>query len=183
MNLLSTINSRRNVGRPCFKILGYIIGSLQVNVPDETFSCHIRDIGSQSETTTSLSLQAVWTTRLEFNKACRRGYIELKCWVGMTVYSHVFCLTRYSDYEAKIFRRCSCTSQLDLCPRNSGFQQNPNPWWLKNVKSTSKIDLKKKKKAILKLDFQKRKQLHFTEENYLNYTKKTQFCMWQLQFS
>ena len=46
------MNSRRNAGRPCFKILGYIIGSLKVNVPAETFSCHIRDIGSQSETTT-----------------------------------------------------------------------------------------------------------------------------------
>ena len=28
--------------------------------------------------------------------------------------------------------------------------------------------------AILKFDFQKRKQLHFSEENYLNYTKKDQ---------
>ena len=36
--------------------------------------------------------------------------------------------------------------------------------------------------AILKFDFQKRKQLHFSEENYLNYTKKTQFCMWHLHF-
>ena len=27
--------------------------------------------------------------------------------------------------------------------------------------------------AILKFDFQKRKQLHFSEVNYLNYTKKT----------
>ena len=26
--------------------------------------------------------------------------------------------------------------------------------------------------AILKLDFQKRKQLHFSEENYLNFTNK-----------
>ena len=33
--------------------------------------------------------------------------------------------------------------------------------------------------AILKFDFQKRKQLRFSEVNYLNYTKKTQFCMWQ----
>ena len=49
------MNSRHNAGRPCFKILGYIIGSLKVNVPAETFSCHIRDIGSQSETTTLLS--------------------------------------------------------------------------------------------------------------------------------
>ena len=35
--------------------------------------------------------------------------------------------------------------------------------------------------AILKFDFQKRKQLRFSEVNYLNYTKKTKFCMWQLQ--
>ena len=35
--------------------------------------------------------------------------------------------------------------------------------------------------AILKFDFQKREQLCFSEVNYLNYTKKTQFCMWQLQ--
>ena len=37
--------------------------------------------------------------------------------------------------------------------------------------------------AILKFDFQKRKQLRFSEVNYLNFTKKTnkqtnkQFCM------
>ena len=31
--------------------------------------------------------------------------------------------------------------------------------------------------------FSKMKNLHFWEENYLNYTKKTQFCMWQLLFS
>ena len=37
--------------------------------------------------------------------------------------------------------------------------------------------------AILKLDFQKRKQLHFSEENYLNYTKKTQFCIMTITFS
>ena len=36
--------------------------------------------------------------------------------------------------------------------------------------------------AILKFDFQKREQLRFSEVDYLNYTKKTQFCMWQLQF-
>ena len=30
--------------------------------------------------------------------------------------------------------------------------------------------------AILKFDFQNRKQLRFSEVNYLNYTKKTQFC-------
>ena len=36
--------------------------------------------------------------------------------------------------------------------------------------------------AILKFDFQKRKQLRFSEVNYLSYTKKTQFYMWQLQF-
>ena len=31
--------------------------------------------------------------------------------------------------------------------------------------------------AILKFDFQKGEQLRFSEVNYLNYTKKTQFCM------
>ena len=36
--------------------------------------------------------------------------------------------------------------------------------------------------AILKFDFQKREQLRFSEVNYLNYTKTTQFCMWQLHF-
>ena len=36
--------------------------------------------------------------------------------------------------------------------------------------------------AILKFDFQKREQLRFSEVNYLNYTKKTQFCTWQLYF-
>ena len=30
--------------------------------------------------------------------------------------------------------------------------------------------------AILKFDFQKREQLRFSEVNYLNYTKKTQFA-------
>ena len=34
--------------------------------------------------------------------------------------------------------------------------------------------------AILKFDFQKREQLRFSEVNYLNYTKKTQFCMWHV---
>ena len=39
--------------------------------------------------------------------------------------------------------------------------------------------------AISKFDFQKRKQLglRFSEVNYLNYTKKTQFCMWQIYIS
>ena len=38
--------------------------------------------------------------------------------------------------------------------------------------------------AIVKFDFQKKKknQLGFSEVNYLNYTKKTKFCMWQLHF-
>ena len=31
--------------------------------------------------------------------------------------------------------------------------------------------------AILKYDFQKRKQLNFSEENYLNYTKNTKFYL------
>ena len=36
--------------------------------------------------------------------------------------------------------------------------------------------------AILKFDFQKRKQLRFSEVNYLSYTKKTKFGMWKLHF-
>ena len=36
--------------------------------------------------------------------------------------------------------------------------------------------------CILKFDFQKREKLRFSEANYLNCTKKTQFCMWQLHF-
>ena len=37
--------------------------------------------------------------------------------------------------------------------------------------------------AILKFDFQKRKQLHFLAENYLNYTKETQFYKMTITFS
>ena len=36
--------------------------------------------------------------------------------------------------------------------------------------------------AIFNFDFQKRKLVHFSEVNYVNYTKKTTFCMWQLDF-
>ena len=36
--------------------------------------------------------------------------------------------------------------------------------------------------AIVKFDFQKRQLLRFSAVNYLNYTKKTQFWMWQLHF-
>ena len=36
--------------------------------------------------------------------------------------------------------------------------------------------------AILKSDFQKREQLRLSEVNYVDYTKKTQFCMLQLHF-
>ena len=45
-----------------------------------------------------------------------------------------------------------------------------------------KFDFKKKKKKKKKKK-EKRKQLRFSEVNYLNYTKKTQFCMWQLHFT
>ena len=37
--------------------------------------------------------------------------------------------------------------------------------------------------AILKFDFFKKENNYvFSEVNYLKYTKKTQFCMWQLHF-
>ena len=60
------------------------------------------------------------------------------------------------------------------------------PWWLKNVKSRLKITppfFFFQMGAILKFDFQKRKQFHFSEENYLNYTKKTKFCLMTITFS
>ena len=37
--------------------------------------------------------------------------------------------------------------------------------------------------AILKFDFQKRKQLYFSEENYLNYTKKDTVLHVSITFS
>ena len=37
--------------------------------------------------------------------------------------------------------------------------------------------------TILKFDFQKREQLHFSEVNYLNYTKITQFLHMATTFS
>ena len=49
------------------------------------------------------------------------------------------------------------------------------PWWLKNVKSRSKYTFSWMS-AILKSDFQKRKQVHFSEENDLNYTKRHNFA-------
>ena len=38
-------------------------------------------------------------------------------------------------------------------------------------------------RAILKFDFQKRKQLHFPEVNYLNYTKKNPILQLAITFS
>ena len=55
------------------------------------------------------------------------------------------------------------------------------PWWLKNWKSRSKIALFSNERHF-ETHSQKRNQLRFSEVNYLNYTKKTQFCMWQLHF-
>ena len=51
------------------------------------------------------------------------------------------------------------------------------------MKSRSKIALFEMN-VFLKFDFQKkkRKQLRFSEVNYLNYTKKTRLCMKQLHF-
>ena len=52
------------------------------------------------------------------------------------------------------------------------------PWWLKNVKSRSKIALFSNERHF-EIWFPKKKTIRFFEVNYLNYTKKTQFCMWQ----
>ena len=48
------------------------------------------------------------------------------------------------------------------------------PWWLKNVKSRSKIALQNER--YLEIWFPKRKQLSFSKVNYLNYTKKPNFA-------
>ena len=53
------------------RILWYFAGSLQVNVPDETFSCHIRDIDSQSKTTSLVVLYRLFGRRQEFINTCR----------------------------------------------------------------------------------------------------------------
>ena len=48
---------------------------------------------------------------------------------------------------------------------------------IKNVKKTSQIALFEMS-AIIKFVFKKWKQLHFLKENYPNYTKQTQLCMY-----
>ena len=53
--------------------------------------------------------------------------------------------------------------------------------WLKNVKSRSRIALFSNERHF-EIWFPKREQLCFSEVNYINYTKETQFCMWQLYF-
>ena len=50
------------------------------------------------------------------------------------------------------------------------------PWWLKMWKVGQKQPFFQMS-AIFKFDFQKRKQLRFSEVNYLNNSRKTQFCM------
>ena len=52
----------------------------------------------------------------------------------------------------------------------------------KNVKRMSKMTLFFKWAPFWNLISKKGKQLHFSEVNYLNFTKKTQFCMWLLHF-
>ena len=51
--------------------------------------------------------------------------------------------------------------------------------WLKKYENEVKISLLSNERNFF---FQNWKQLHFSEENYLNFTKKTQFCGWQLHF-
>ena len=68
--------------------------------------------------------------------------------------------------------------QWDMCWRNfCNFSLVT-----KNVKSRSKMAFFQMS-AILKFDFQKREQLRFSEVNYLNCTKKTQFLHVATTFS
>ena len=55
------------------------------------------------------------------------------------------------------------------------------PWWLENVKSRLKVAPFSNERHF-EIWFPKREQLRFSEVNYLNFTKKTQFFMWQLHF-
>ena len=55
------------------------------------------------------------------------------------------------------------------------------PWWLKNVKSRSKIACFSNERHI-EIWLPKKKTITCFWVNYLNYTNKTQFCMWQLHF-
>ena len=67
--------------------------------------------------------------------------------------------------------------EWDMCWRNfCNF-----PCWLKNMTSRLKLSFFQMS-AILKFDFPKIEQLRFSEVNYLNSTKKIQFCMWQINF-
>ena len=62
--------------------------------------------------------------------------------------------------------------EWDMCWRNfCNF-----PWWLKNVKSRSKIGLFFKRAPFWNLISKHEKQLRFSEVNY------GKFCMWQLHF-
>ena len=60
--------------------------------------------------------------------------------------------------------------EWDMCWRNFVTF----PWWLKNVKSRSKIALFSNERHF-EIWFQKKKTLTFSEENYLNYTKRPDF--------
>ena len=57
------------------------------------------------------------------------------------------------------------------------------PWWLEKVKSRSKIALFFSNERHFEIWFQKNEQLRFSEVNYLNYTKKTQFLHVATTFS
>ena len=54
-------------------------------------------------------------------------------------------------------------------------------WWLKNVKSRPKMLFVFSNERHFEIWFPKKKTIMFLWK-YLNYTKKTQFCMWQLHF-
>ena len=55
------------------------------------------------------------------------------------------------------------------------------PCWLKIVKSRPKVAFFLNERHF-EIWFRKKETKHFSEENYLNYTKKTIFCMWQWHF-
>ena len=56
------------------------------------------------------------------------------------------------------------------------------PLVAKKCESRSKITLFSNERHFENFIFKKEKQLRFSEVNYLNYTKRTQFCMWNYSF-
>ena len=79
----------------------------------------------------------------------------------------------------RVSKMCVCMCVFEICAEGIFVT---SPWWLEDVKSRSKITLFFKWAPFWNLISKKENNYVFSEVDYLNYTKKTQFCMWQLHF-